>query len=168
MKTTFNAVIGSILAIGLGFTLIAPAQPSPDRGSVRIPESTHPEVRDGLVSPTLSDEQQTGTVRDTIRVLPPVQVDIVPLTGPVKAGQKVEFSALAASGAPTSYAWDFGDGQSATGAKVTHAFIKPGFYPVKVTAAEGRITDDCLALVRAHTTDTLHIPQVLLDTDAKN
>ncbi|MCE4611491.1 MAG: ABC transporter substrate-binding protein [Desulfurococcales archaeon] len=38
------------------------------------------------------------------------------------------------------YVWDFGDGTTATGKKVTHVFEKPGSYPVKLTvkAANGK------------------------------
>jgi inosine-uridine nucleoside N-ribohydrolase len=108
------------------------------------------------------------TVRDTIAVLSPVQVDIVPLTGPVMAGQEVQFTARVVSGAPTIYTWDFGNAQTAQGVKVSHTFSQPGIFQVKLTATDGRFSDDCLALVRAHKAETLHVPQVLLDTDAKN
>lgn len=127
-----------------------------------------PEVRDCPVALTFSDGKHSVTVRDTIRVISPVQVEIVPLSAPVMAGPAVEFIAKALAGKPTTYTWDFGDGQTAQGARASHTFSKPGIYQVKVTATEGRFSDDCLALVRAHTADTLHVPQVILDTDAKN
>jgi PKD domain/Inosine-uridine preferring nucleoside hydrolase len=129
---------------------------------------TFPELGDYSVALTFSDGTHSATVRDTIPVLSPVQVEIVPLTTPVMAGRAVGFIAQPAAGTPTSYTWDFGDGQNGQGAKISHTFSKPGIYQVKVTAAEGRFSDDCLALVRAHTAETLHVPQVLLDTDAKN
>jgi len=36
-------------------------------------------------------------------------------------------------GEPTSWHWDFGDGASADGAAVTHAFTEPGTWPVRLT-----------------------------------
>jgi|GEM_PF-5381211 len=40
----------------------------------------------------------------------------------------------ASSGGPTSWTWDFNDGNSATGSSVTHKFTSPGSYAVKLTA----------------------------------
>ena len=54
MKTTPNAVIGSTLAIGLGLALVAQAQTSLDRASVRIPESTHNLLLEAKVSGNLA------------------------------------------------------------------------------------------------------------------
>jgi PKD domain len=50
-------------------------------------------------------------------------------------GGAVTFQAVAyAQGVPAlSYHWDFGDGTSATGAKVRHAFTRPADYNVKLT-----------------------------------
>jgi PKD repeat protein len=50
----------------------------------------------------------------------------------------VDASASAdADGTLASYAWDFGDGATATGAKATHAYAAAGTYPVRLT-----VTDD--------------------------
>ena len=92
----------------------------------------------------------------------------MPLTAPALAGRKVTFAATAVEGAPESYVWDFGDGQTAKGPRVRHIFARPGIYLVKVSVRQGPFTDDCQALVRVDTPETLHAPQVLLDTDAKN
>jgi OmpA-OmpF porin, OOP family len=40
--------------------------------------------------------------------------------------------------AATGYAWELGDGGSASGANVTHVYEKPGTYPVRVRIADGR------------------------------
>ena len=129
---------------------------------------TFPEVRDYPISLTFSDGQHSVAVCEIIPVSSPVQVAITPLTGPALAGRNIEFAATARSGAPASYTWDFGDGQSAGGAKVSHAFTQAGVRLVQVKAAQGPYSNSCLALVRVHTANTLHVPQVLLDTDAKN
>ncbi len=53
-----------------------------------------------------------------------------------KAGESVDFSAAASSSAAPVLVchWDFGDGSSMDGMRVTHAFTHAGNYPVRVTA----------------------------------
>lgn len=53
-----------------------------------------------------------------------------------KAGETVSFSATAANSSDPvlSYQWDFGDGVSLKGSKVTHAYTHEGSYTVKLTA----------------------------------
>ena len=120
------------------------------------------------VSLTLSDGQHTVTVRDSVRVIVPLQVDLEPLTGQVMASQPFHLTARTLSGAPTRCTWDMGDGRTATGTTVSHTYARPGLYQVWLTATDGRYTNRCLALVRAHTEATRDLPQLLLDTDAKN
>jgi hypothetical protein len=38
----------------------------------------------------------------------------------------------------------------------------------RLTVTDGTYEHDCLALVRVHTEATVHLPQILLDTDARN
>ncbi len=64
-----------------------------------------------------------------------------------KAGENVETGELTvtfdgtksvdADGDPLVYEWDFGDGQKATGARVTHTFKVGGTYPVVLTVDDG-------------------------------
>jgi len=37
-----------------------------------------------------------------------------------------------------TYAWNFGDGVTATGASVSHVFARPGVFPVQITVANAR------------------------------
>ncbi|MBE0540042.1 MAG: PKD domain-containing protein [Verrucomicrobia bacterium] len=120
------------------------------------------------VSLTVSDGQHTVTVRDSVRVIVPLQVDLEPLTGQVMAGQPFHLTARTVFGTPTRFSWDMCDGRTVTGARVSHTYAQPGLYQVWLTATDGRYTNRCLALLRAHTETTRHLPQVLLDTDAKN
>ena len=123
---------------------------------------------DYSVSLTLSDGQYTVTVRDSVRAIVPLQVDLEPLTSQVMAGQPFQLTARTVFGGPTELSWDMGDGRTFTGVKVRHIYSEPGLYQVWLTATDGRYTNRCLVLVRAHTEATRHLPQVLLDTDAKN
>lgn len=91
---------------------------------------------------------------------------IVPLNGPILAGKTVLFTL---KGDPFGVRWDLGDGASATGATVKHTYRRPGLYHIVM----GRKLGDTFkkvssAIVRVHAPDTVHLPQVLLDTDARN
>ncbi|MHC4200487.1 MAG: PKD domain-containing protein, partial [Planctomycetota bacterium] len=64
--------------------------------------------------------------------------------------------------------WSFGDGKSVRGREVAHTWSKPGIYEVELTVAGKGHTNSEMAIVRVHTAETLRVPQVVLDTDAKN
>jgi parallel beta-helix repeat protein len=70
------------------------------------------------------------------------EAPLLTMTGPeyVRVGQKMQFNAGLTkdpAGKPLSFRWDFADGAVSTNAKVEHAFAKPGFYRVGVTATNG-------------------------------
>jgi PKD repeat protein len=79
--------------------------------------------------------------------VPPPSVSITSVVPAGTApGQTIAFAASASDpvGAITSYAWSFGDGQSASGPQVTHAFAAYGTYDVTVTVtdSEGETASD--------------------------
>jgi len=115
-----------------------------------------------------SDGTYSGRLHRTVRVVAPVEARITPLTSPVMAGKPVRFAADTSIGKVKKYQWNFGSDQTAQGTSVLHTFAKSGIYKVNLTVSDGRYSDDCLAIVRVHTQDTLDIPQVFLDTDQKN
>ncbi len=117
---------------------------------------------------TVSDGKEQVVTRQSLPVLSSVQVDMEPLKGAVMAAQAAPFAAKVMAGAPTQFLWDFGDGTTGTGQRVNHIFARPGIYQVRLTAGAGEHQDDCLALLRVHSEATRHLPQVLLDSDAKN
>jgi PKD repeat protein len=56
-----------------------------------------------------------------------------------EVGQEIAFDASGSKdsdGSIASYAWDFGDGATATGAQATHAYSEPGFYTVRLTVTD--------------------------------
>jgi PKD repeat protein len=104
-----------------------------------------------------------GSTRQLVKVLPATNqapVASVAVSGRVVAPQaSVSFDASASSdldGAISSYEWDFGDGQKATGPKVEHAFAKSGRYPVALT-----LTDDKAAKTKWTTSLRVATPQEL-------
>jgi hypothetical protein len=91
---------------------------------------------------------------------------IVPLEGPVLAGKPVTFKL---NGNPSDPHWELGDGATAGGPSVSHTFEKPGVYRVVMGSKVGDTFNELSsAIVRVHTPETLHLPQVFLDTDARN
>ncbi|MGM0488835.1 MAG: PKD domain-containing protein [Planctomycetota bacterium] len=91
---------------------------------------------------------------------------IVPLDGPVLVRKPVTFRVR---GNPSDAHWNLGDGATADGASVTHSYQKPGIYRVVIGSKVGDSFNELSsAIVRVHTPETLHLPQVLLDTDARN
>jgi len=91
---------------------------------------------------------------------------IVPLDGPVLAGKPVTFKL---SGNPSNPHWKLGAGVTADGPSVRHTYQKPGIYRVVVGSKAGETFNELSsAIVRVHTPETLHLPQIFLDTDARN
>jgi hypothetical protein len=58
--------------------------------------------------------------------------------GPVQAGRPLRFAVAPVDvwSAVDSVVWDFGDGGSASGSSVTHAYAEPGLYRAQVTATD--------------------------------
>ncbi len=64
----------------------------------------------------------------------PVNIQLVGYTpSDPGIGQVITFSATATGTLPLTYTWDLGDGSSAEGAQVTHAYERAGDYGVSVT-----------------------------------
>jgi len=116
----------------------------------------------------ISDGKHTATLVEAIEVELPVEARIEPLAEPVVVGTPVAFSGEPSVGKVKTWRWDFGDGTSAEGEQVRHAFARPGIYRVRLTVGDGVYEHTSWAIVRAHTQATLHIPQLFLDTDQKN
>jgi PKD repeat protein len=52
-----------------------------------------------------------------------------------------KFTAYAPAVAGAQMDWDFGDGQTASGAQVDHVYLSPGVYPVRLTVRAGNLSD---------------------------
>jgi len=91
---------------------------------------------------------------------------IVPLDGLVLAGKPVTFKL---SGNPRNPHWKLGDGATADGSSVTHTYQKPGIHRVVMGSKVGETFNELSsAIVRVHTPETLHLPQIVLDSDVAN
>lgn len=70
-------------------------------------------------------------------VEPAAPVAELTTSGPLQAGETQSFDASSSTGDNLSYAWDFGDGDTATGPQTTHSFANAGTYSVELM-----VTDD--------------------------
>lgn len=71
-----------------------------------------------------------------IKLYRPVRVDtVVAVTKPALARSAVTFESTVSGPPVEGYSWDFGDGETATGAGPQHIYAKPGTYVVTLTAA---------------------------------
>ncbi|MCD6321873.1 MAG: nucleoside hydrolase, partial [Clostridiales bacterium] len=95
-------------------------------------------------------------------------ISIVPLEKPVLTGQDFVFSLQENNTKGLKIKWDMGDGSTATGASVNHVYSKPGIYHVSVYLDRGsNSVKQSSLIIRVHTPETLKLPQVFLDTDAR-
>ncbi len=96
-------------------------------------------------------------------------ISITPLNKPVLAGEDFLFQIQEKDVNESAIYWDFGDNTNETGASVRHTYHKPGIYQIFLYLDDNGIKDkQSFAIVRVHTPKTLEIPQVFLDTDARN
>lgn len=115
-----------------------------DDGTVGGTEAiSHTWSDDGIyvVSVQVTDDDGGIDVAETTvsisNVAPTIVSSSIPATG--SEGQSLVFSASATDPGddPLTYSWSFGDGSTATGAIVTHAYADNGGYPVILTVSDG-------------------------------
>ncbi len=85
-------------------------------------------------------------------------------SGPDTLGQTTSFTATASGSGPLSYAWDFGDGSSGSGANPTHIYTDIGSYSVTLTVTDANgaaVTSSAAVLIEAAVTQrTIFLPLV--------
>ena len=80
----------------------------------------------------------------------------------VYPGQPVDFTSTSTTdGTALSYAWDFADGGSASGASASHAFDTPGTYTVTLTATDSCGFSDTFTLIIEVAPRTIFMPLVI-------
>lgn len=93
---------------------------------------------------TLTVDDQRRTTNSVQELTKDIHVNAAPspvITAvPMTSSSNVEFSAASSMDAETelrSFAWDFGDGNTATGPNVSHQYQSTGSYTVKLTVDDG-------------------------------
>jgi PKD repeat protein len=121
------------------------------------------------VLPSAGEGCGTIATRRLVTVNAPPQ-PVIAAPGRVPAGGLVLFDAAASAdpdGAITGFAWDFGDGATATGVQAQHRFARPGSYTVTLAAtdeagvANSRVTATRTVLVTPPPTADLGAPPPL-------
>ncbi|MFC1715606.1 PKD domain-containing protein [Candidatus Poribacteria bacterium] len=90
----------------------------------------------------VENNSHTDTVTVTVNEAPNPVIDVADW---VRAGQEVEFSGEGSTdgdGDIAGYHWDFGDTQSAEGAKASHTYNTPGRYEVILTVDDGSLVSN--------------------------
>jgi hypothetical protein len=89
-----------------------------------------------------SDEGVSSPMGEAVSfdiLAPSLQAEASASASTVKPGEALTFTGTAFTDGPAlSFAWDFGDGNTATGEQASHAFNLPGTYTVTLT-----VTDSC-------------------------
>lgn len=67
---------------------------------------------------------------------PPLPVAAFTFSGSLKAGDPQSFNSDNSTGDTLTYAWEFGDGDTATGAQVTHVYADAGNYTAVLTVTD--------------------------------
>lgn len=94
---------------------------------------------------TCEATDQRGTTRPQATTCDIGAFEAIPITsatasnsGPANAGSAISFTATSTGGdGPVTYSWDFGDGQTGSGATTTHTYSTGGSYTAIVTASNG-------------------------------
>lgn len=105
----------------------------------------HVFLTEGTFTVTLTATNDAGVSTDTVEVVvaPPTQpptAAIGALPSVIEVGDVVTLSSLSTN-SPDVETWSFGDGQTATGARVTHTWESPGSYQLALTASNSAGTD---------------------------
>ena len=77
---------------------------------------------------------KTVTISDTTPAVLKAEFTYSPVGA--KEGELVSFNGTSSTGSPTSYAWSFGDGGTATGSTATHTYAAAGNYVVTLSVTK--------------------------------
>lgn len=87
--------------------------------------------------------------------------------GPTVLGEVTRFSTGVIQGTNVTYAWNFGDGTSGTGANPTHTYGEPGVYKARVTASNSvnQVTAETEVVIEPQATEATAIAGLQISND---
>jgi PKD repeat protein len=114
-----------------------------DGATATGPSPSHVYAAPGIYTVTMTaTDALTGTMKPVAHNVVVNDVPSASFTAtpdPASVGAAVGFNGVASSdpdGSISSYAWDFGDGATGSGAMPSHAYASPGAYTVKLTVTD--------------------------------
>jgi PKD repeat protein len=109
-----------------------------------------------LVKVTASNSRgdigQTSVLIKVSTLVPTAKMVAGPLRGTAPLTVNFDASGSTSTGTITSYAWDFGDGSTATGVTASHTYANAGYYAAQLTVTDsnaGQSTASALVSVNA-------------------
>jgi hypothetical protein len=103
-------------------------------GSGASTSHTYPEAGEYTARVTATNAVSEETATTLVTVEESISGLIAANNGPTLIGETTEMSASLVSGSNVTYEWDFGDGETGSGAIVSHLYTSPGIYDVEVMA----------------------------------
>jgi PKD repeat protein len=141
-----GASVGTVAIVGAGAAVAGGAAAVGAAGGGEEPtaSSTAPPATE----PTASTTRPTPTTQPQGATSLAVECSATPENGPLPLTVRFDAGATGVSVSP-SFAWDFGDGTSATGSPVQHVYRDPGRFTATVTGTAGTATGTCARVVSA-------------------
>lgn len=140
-----------------------------DGASAVGPSASHTYAEPGIYHATLTVSDGGGTAQTRLTVdVPPASAPEALIEGPRRLGA-LQTAAYSTPDAPAGSAitWDFGDGSTASGAAVTHAWSAPGVYRLRleVSAPSGATgIREALVEVMSGPANTAPVANISMDT----
>jgi len=135
-------------------------------GSGPSPTHTYRDVGSYTATVTVSNSISSAAAATTVKVADAPIMGLTAASSPTTLGDATTFTATISGGTHVTYAWNFGDGNSGSGANVTHTYAALGAHPAIVTASNDA------GSVSAHTIvlEEIYIPAASfqMGCDSKN
>ncbi|MBK5107744.1 MAG: PKD domain-containing protein [Anaerolineales bacterium] len=115
-------------------------------GSGASPAHSYPAAGEYTAQVTAANAVSMATTTTLVQVEEGITGLSASNDGPTLLGSQIQFTATLTTGNNVTYEWDFGDGESDSGADVSHQYTSQGVYTVELTATN-LVSDESAATV---------------------